>query len=71
MSDLAQSSEQIIRHGLESPSPLTLFIIFIGGLLTSLGPCSLSLLPVTIAYLGGFNNEQNPFFKKFKYRIYQ
>ena len=63
MSDLAQSSEQIIRHGLESPSPLTLFIIFIGGLLTSLGPCSLSLLPVTIAYLSGFNKEQNPFFK--------
>ena len=25
-----------------------------GGLLTSLGPCSLSLLPVTLAYLAGF-----------------
>ena len=63
ISDLAQSSEQIIRHGLESPSPLTLFIVFTGGLLTSLGPCSLSLLPVTVAYLSGFNKEQNPFLK--------
>ncbi len=48
---------------MESPSPLTLIIIFAGGLLTSLGPCSLSLLPVTVAYLGGFNKEQNPFLK--------
>ena len=63
ISDLAQSSEQIIRHGLESPSPLTLFIVFTGGLLTSLGPCSLSLLPVTVAYLSGFNKDQNPFLK--------
>ena len=63
ISDLAQSSEQIIRHGLESPSPLTLFIVFAGGLLTSLGPCSLSLLHVTVAYLSGFNDEQNPFLK--------
>ncbi len=63
ISDLAQSSEQLISHGLESPGPLTLIIIFLAGLLTSFGPCSLSLLPVTIAYLGGFNKEQNPFFK--------
>ena len=63
ISYLAQSSEQSIRHGLESPSPLTLFIVFTGGLLTSLGPCSLSLLPVTVAYLSGFNKEQNPFLK--------
>ncbi len=63
ISDLAQRSEQIIRYSLESPSSLTLIIVFIGGLLTSLGPCSLSLLPVTVAYLGGFNKEQNPFLK--------
>jgi len=28
--------------------------------LTSFGPCSLSLLPVTVAYLAGFKNNQNP-----------
>ncbi|WP_241462781.1 cytochrome c biogenesis CcdA family protein [Prochlorococcus marinus] len=38
-------------------------IIFTGGLLTSLGPCSLSLLPVTVAYLAGFNEKQNPFIR--------
>ncbi len=35
-------------------------MIFAGGLLTSLGPCSLSLIPITVAYLAGFKNEQGP-----------
>ena len=48
--------------GLNDPGPLILVIVFSCGLLTSLGPCSLSLLPITIAYLAGFDNERaNPF----------
>ena len=43
----------LMQHGLDHPGPLTVFLIFSAGLLTSLGPCSLSLLPVTIAYIGG------------------
>jgi cytochrome c-type biogenesis protein len=35
-------------------------LVFIGGLLTSLGPCSLSLLPVTLAYLAGFSGPGAP-----------
>ena len=42
-----------MEHGLEHPGPLTIFLIFSAGILTSLGPCSLSLIPVTIAYIGG------------------
>ena len=34
--------------------------MFAGGALTSLGPCSLSLLPVTLAYLAGFEAKQAP-----------
>ncbi len=48
---------------MESPGPLTIIIVFTSGLLTSLGPCSLSLLPVTVAYLSGFNKNQKPFNK--------
>ena len=59
-SDLARNGEHLINNGLNNPSPLSLLIVFIGGLLTSLGPCSLSLLPITIAYLAGFKNKQNP-----------
>ena len=50
LAELAQASEQLLRSGLEKPTPLTLLLVFAGGLLTSLGPCSLSLLPVSVAY---------------------
>ena len=61
ISDLTRNGEQLINNGLNNPTPLTLLIVFMGGFLTSLGPCSLSLLPITVAYLAGFNNGQNPF----------
>ena len=48
-----------MQNGLNNPGPFTIFLVFSSGLLTSLGPCSLSLLPVTIAYIGG--TEQNKF----------
>ncbi len=60
LSDLTRHGEQIINNGLNDPTPLTLTIVFTGGLLTSLGPCSLSLLPITVAYLAGFKNKQKP-----------
>jgi cytochrome c-type biogenesis protein len=50
----------LLSHGLSHLSPLTLVLVFAAGLLTSLGPCSLSLLPVTLAYLAGFDSQQPP-----------
>ena len=47
-----------MQNGLDNPGPLSAFLIFGAGLLTSLGPCSLSLLPVTIAYIGGTERNQ-------------
>ncbi len=60
LSDLTRQGEQLIENGLNNPSPLALLMVFTSGLLTSLGPCSLSLLPITVAYLAGFKNEQSP-----------
>ncbi|MCP9928038.1 cytochrome c biogenesis protein CcdA [Cyanobium sp. CH-040] len=57
ISDMARQSELLLRQSLTSPGPGTLAVVFTGGLLTSLGPCSLSLLPVTMAYLAGFGSE--------------
>ena len=48
-----------MEQGLYHPGPLTIFLLFTAGLLTSLGPCSLSLLPITIAYVGG--TKENKF----------
>ena len=50
-----------MEQGVSNPGPVTVFLIFSAGLLTSLGPCSLSLLPITVAYIGGTNNENNNF----------
>jgi cytochrome c-type biogenesis protein len=57
LADWARSGEQILQSSLAHPGALTLGLVFVGGLLTSLGPCSLSLLPVTLAYLAGFDND--------------
>jgi cytochrome c-type biogenesis protein len=57
LADLARASEQLLRSALNQPSPLTLLLVFGAGLLTSLGPCSLSLLPVSLAYLAGFGDK--------------
>jgi len=59
-SDLTRYGEHLIDNGLSNPTPITILIVFTGGLLTSLGPCSLSLLPITVAYLAGFKNNQSP-----------
>ena len=47
-----------MEQGLNHPGPFTIFLVFSAGLLTSLGPCSLSLLPITIAYIGGTTNNK-------------
>ena len=60
LSDLARSGEDLLNHALQQPGPLSLGAVLVVGALTSLGPCSLSLLPVTLAYLAGFESEQPP-----------
>ena len=60
LSDLARTSEHLITNGLTNPGPLTMALVFTGGLLTSLGPCSISLLPITLAYLAGFDSKESP-----------
>lgn len=58
LADLARASEQVLQGSLAQPGPFTLALVFAGGLLTSLSPCSLSLLPVTLAYLAGFDGQR-------------
>tara|TARA_Y100001968_G_scaffold312148_1_gene334988 strand:+ start:18131 stop:18841 length:711 start_codon:yes stop_codon:yes gene_type:complete len=67
LSELSQNSQHLISNGLNNPGFFSLILIFFGGLITSLGPCSLSLLPVTIAYLAGFQDKQSPFFRSISF----
>jgi len=48
-----------MHEAVSNPGPITFLLIFSAGLLTSLGPCSLSLMPLTIAYIGGSKNKNN------------
>ena len=56
-----------MEQGVTNPNPLTIILIFSAGLLTSLGPCSLSLLPITVAYIGGTNNKNSNSLKIFSF----
>ncbi|MFM2080598.1 MAG: hypothetical protein RLZZ219_1280 [Cyanobacteriota bacterium] len=57
LADWARTAEDLLQASLAHPGALTVALVFAGGLLTSLGPCSLSLLPVTLAYLAGFQDD--------------
>jgi cytochrome c-type biogenesis protein len=50
---LQQSGDRLVEEQLSHLSPLSLGLIFGVGVVTSLTPCMLSMLPLTIAYLAG------------------
>ena len=58
LADWARTAEDLLQSSLAHPGALSVALVFAGGLLTSLGPCSLSLLPVTLAYLAGFEGAE-------------
>jgi len=51
---LEQFANNLVGNQLTHLSALSIGIIFAAGLLTSLTPCMLSMLPITIGYIGGY-----------------
>ncbi|NDJ17656.1 cytochrome c biogenesis protein CcdA [Myxacorys almedinensis] len=56
--ELAQFANQLVSQQLEHVTPVSVGVIFAAGLLTSLTPCTLSMLPITIGYIGGYETQQ-------------
>ncbi|TFG70518.1 MAG: cytochrome c biogenesis protein CcdA [Anaerolineales bacterium] len=38
---------------LQNVSPLAIILVFFGGILTSIGPCNVAMIPLVIGYVGG------------------
>ncbi len=54
---LEQLANQLVSLQLNHLSLLSIAVIFLAGLLTSFTPCMLSMLPITIAYIGGYESQ--------------
>ena len=54
---LEQFANNLVSYQLEQISLVSIGIIFLAGLLTSFSPCMLSMLPITIGYMGGYAAE--------------
>ncbi|MBE9078571.1 sulfite exporter TauE/SafE family protein [Romeria aff. gracilis LEGE 07310] len=52
--DLSQSANGWVEGQLGQLSPISIGVIALAGLLTSLTPCMLSILPITIGYMGSY-----------------
>lgn len=52
---LAQWATQQVETQLAHPSLVSAAVIFGAGLLTSLTPCMLSMLPIAVGYIGGYD----------------
>jgi cytochrome c-type biogenesis protein len=55
--ELSQFANQLVSNQLTHIMPVSLGVIFAAGLLTSLTPCMLSMLPITIGYIGGYETQ--------------
>lgn len=51
---LQQLANHLVTSQLTHLSFISIGVIFLAGLLTSLTPCMLSMLPITIGYIGGY-----------------
>ena len=49
---------EILQTSSSQVSVIALLISFLGGVLASISPCSLAMLPIIIGYVGGYSNEK-------------
>ena len=54
---LERFADRLVSTQLTHLSVVSVGVIFLAGLVTSLTPCMLSMLPITVGYIGGYESE--------------
>ena len=54
---LERFADRVVSTQLTHLSLVSLGVIFLAGLVTSLTPCMLSMLPITVGYIGGYESQ--------------